>query len=198
VPVLSEGVWHIPANLPERGQAYDTERGGAVSIELSCHLSIDQQKRALGATWLDQQLVTPAPDVGALGFGGEVRTALQVRKEFLVESGFAQKHNEQIIAPRDLLAQLRQHDIDNTGRELQAETGLLYRPAQPGQRISGTYRRSVQLASGRFALLDDEIGFSLVPWRPIVERALGKAVSAVVRGDVVSWQLGRDLSIGVG
>lgn len=115
---LGEGVWHIPANLPERGQAYDAERGGAVSIGLRCHLSIDQQKRALGATCLDQQLVIPVSDAGAVGFEGELRTALRVRKEFLVESGFAPKHNEQIIVPRDLLARLRQHDIDNAGRQL--------------------------------------------------------------------------------
>jgi len=43
-----------------------------------------------------------------------------------------------------------------------------------GQRVAGIYRRSVMLASGRYATLDDGIGFSLVPWKPLIEPRLGK------------------------
>jgi hypothetical protein len=57
--------------------------------------------------------------------------------------------------------------------------------------VTGTYRRDVQLASGRFAMLDDGIGFSLVPWRPVVEQRLGQQVSAIIRGSSVTWELGR-------
>ena len=39
-------------------------------------------------------------------------------------------------------------------------------------------RRSVMLASGRYALLDDGMGFSLVPWRPIIEPRLGQQIAA--------------------
>ena len=52
-------------------------------------------------------------------------------------------------------------------------------------------RHSVQLASGRFAMLDDGMGFSLVPWRPVVEQRLGQQVAAVVRGSSVTWDMGR-------
>jgi hypothetical protein len=31
------------------------------------------------------------------------------------------------------------------------------------------------LASGRYAMLDDGMGFSLVPWKPVVEQRLGQA-----------------------
>jgi len=37
---------------------------------------------------------------------------------------------------------------------------MQYRPTVEGQRVSGIYRRSMQLASGRYALLDDSIGAS--------------------------------------
>lgn len=33
-----------------------------------------------------------------------------------------------------------------------------------GQHVAGIYRRSAMLASGRYAMLDDGMGFSLVPW----------------------------------
>jgi Protein of unknown function (DUF3363) len=59
-----------------------------------------------------------------------------------------------------------------------------------GERVSGRYRRSVQLASGRFAILDDSIGFSLVPWKPVIEQRLGQSLTAVVQSRRVSWDIG--------
>ena len=49
----------------------------------------------------------------------------------------------------------------------------------------------MQLASGRFAMLDDGMGFSLVPWRPVIEPKIGQTVSGVMRGAGVSWNMGR-------
>ncbi|PSD21926.1 hypothetical protein C7E12_23135, partial [Stenotrophomonas maltophilia] len=37
------------------------------------------------------------------------------------------------------------------------------------QRVAGIrYRRSIMFASGRFAMLDDGLGFTLVPWKPVI------------------------------
>ena len=60
-----------------------------------------------------------------------------------------------------------------------------------GQRISGTYRRSVDLVSGRYAVLDDTTGFSLVPWMPVIEKRLGQSMTAVMQGGRASWEFGR-------
>jgi hypothetical protein len=60
-----------------------------------------------------------------------------------------------------------------------------------GQRVAGIYRRSVMLASGRYAMLDDGMGFSLVPWRPVREQRLGQQLAATVRSTAVSWEIGR-------
>ena len=38
-----------------------------------------------------------------------------------------------------------------------------------GGPLAGTYRERLILASGRFAMIDDGIGFQLVPWRPALE-----------------------------
>ena len=64
--------------------------------------------------------------------------------------------------------------------------------------LSGAYSHigSVQLASGRFAMIDDGLGFSLVPWRPFIEKEIGRKVMGV-RGTDVSWQLGRKLGLGI-
>ena len=59
-------------------------------------------------------------------------------------------------------------------REEPPRCSLEHRPVADGQRVAGIYRRSVMLASGRYAMLDDGIGFSLVPWKPLIEPRLGK------------------------
>jgi hypothetical protein len=62
-----------------------------------------------------------------------------------------------------------------------------------GQRVAGIYRRSIMLASGRYAMLDDGMGFSLVPWKPVIERQLGQQIAATARGGMVNWEVGRVL-----
>jgi hypothetical protein len=96
-----------------------------------------------------------------------------------------------VVLARNLLGTLRGREIDSAAKTIAAETGLTHRPVADGERVTGTYRRNVQLASGRFAMLDDGIGFSLVPWKPVVEQRLGQQVSAIVRGSSVTWELGR-------
>jgi hypothetical protein len=93
------------------------------------------------------------------------------------------------------LSTLRDRDIAAAGRRIAQETGLAHRPVADGERVSGIYRRSVQLASGRFVMLDDGLGFSLVPWRPVIDQRLDQRVAAVVRGGSAFWQLGRQLGI---
>jgi Protein of unknown function (DUF3363) len=40
-------------------------------------------------------------------------------------------------------------------------------------------------------VIDKSREFMLVPWRPVLERNLGKQVSGIVRGETISWELGR-------
>jgi len=96
-----------------------------------------------------------------------------------------------VIFAQNLLAVLRAREIDAAARTIESETGLTHRPITDGQSVNGIYRRSVTLASGRFAMLDDATGFSLVPWRPVIDKRLGQSMSAMVRGEFVSWEFGR-------
>jgi type IV secretory pathway VirD2 relaxase len=192
---LSEGVWRVPADLPERGRQYDAQRLGGASVELRSHLSIEQQTRVMGATWLDQQLVSGVTDTGGGGFAGEVREALRQRGEFLVAQGLAERRAQGLVFARNLLATLRKREIESTARGIAQETGLTYRPTADGERVAGIYRRSLQLTSGRFAMLDDGVGFSLVPWKPVVEQRLGQSLTVVIRAHGASWELGRQLGV---
>jgi len=48
--------------------------------------------------------------------------------------------------------------------------------------------------SGRFALVEKSREFTLVPWRPVLDRHVGKSVSGIMRGDGISWSFGRGRS----
>lgn len=195
---LAEGIWRVPADLPEQGRQHDVRRLGDVAVELRTPLPLEQQVRAVGATWLDRQLIGGNRELVDKGFGKEVREALRKRADFLVEQGLAERQGQRVVLARNLLGSLRGRELTATACEISAQTGMQYRPAVEGQRVSGIYRRSVQLASGRYALLDDGIGFSLVPWKPVIEQRLGQSVSAVTQGNSVSWQLGRQRGPSIG
>jgi hypothetical protein len=91
----------------------------------------------------------------------------------------------------DLLTTLCQRELDGIAKAIAKETGMAYRPFADGERAAGAHRRMVVAASGRFAMLDDGVGFSLVPWRSVLEQRIGQNLSAVVRGHNVTWNSGR-------
>ena len=188
---LADGVWRVPDDLVQRGRRYDRERLRDTPVTLLSHLPIEKQVRAIGATWLDRQLVGGIDTFSDRGFATAVRNALISRQEFLVEQGLAERQGQSVILSPNLLAKLRDRDMETAASTIAAETGLTYRPLSDGDPASGAYRRSVLLASGRFAVLDDGLGFSLVPWRPVIERRLGQTVSVVVRGEHVTWGVRR-------
>jgi type IV secretory pathway VirD2 relaxase len=189
---VAEGVWRVPDDLPERGRRYDTQRlAGGVAVDLRSHLPIERQTRAIGATWLDQQLIRGGKDVGTGGFGSEVRQALQRRADFLIDQGFAERRGSRVILARNLLATLRERELERAAKTIATDTGLAYRPVADGERVSGIYRRSVLLASGRFAMIDDGLGFSLVPWRLVIEQRVGRTVVALVHRGSATWELGK-------
>lgn len=192
---MADGIWKIPPDLMQKAQQHDARKASDHLIALRSHLPIEQQVRAIGATWLDRNLVI-GMSVADQGFGAQTRNAMRARVDFLVEHGLAERIGRRVVLARGLLAVLRDRELALSGRALQGQTGLIYCSAPEGERVSGVYRRSVQLVSGRFAMLDDGHGFSLVPWRPITDKYLGQRISAVVRGSSTTWSFGKSRAIG--
>jgi type IV secretory pathway VirD2 relaxase len=189
---LEEGVWRVPPDLAERGGAYDAKRSRGVLIDIHTEMPIRQQVRAVGATWLDRQLVSGGDSFSPTGFGAEVKDALRRREMFLVEQKLATLRGQRVTLARDLLSTLRRRDVDTAARKLEADTGMRHLPTPENQRVSGLYRTPVTLVSGRFAVLEDGMGFHLVPWRPVLEKRVGQHLSAVVRGGQVSFDFGKE------
>ncbi len=193
---IEAGVWRVPPDLTQRGLQYDVRRQGAIDLKVLSTLHIERQVRAIGATWLDQQLTVGGSDIGGHAFGAEVRQAIRRRLAFLLEQGLAERQGEQVTPRAGLLATLRNRELAAVARSIESDTGLTYRETRDGESIRGVYRRSLDLASGRFAMLDDGVGFSLVPWRPVMEDHLGRQLRGVAVGMNISWDFSRVREMG--
>jgi type IV secretory pathway VirD2 relaxase len=188
-----------PPGAIVEARSYDDANGRRrLSLATRSDLSIEAQVTASGATWLDRQLLAKDPPLSGGGFGAEVRNAMEARIDHLAEEGLARRQGQRAVFARDLLATLRRRELEDAAAKLAAETGLPYQPAADGEHVSGVYRQRVTLASGRFAMIDDGLGFQLVPWRPALEKELGREVRGLMApGGNVEWSLGRKRGLGL-
>jgi hypothetical protein len=127
-----------------------------------------------------------------------VRHAMKARADHLVNEGLAQRQGQRIVFQRDLLATLRRRDLDETAAKLSAGTGLPRIQTAPGDYVAGVYRQRLTLSSGRFAMIDNGLGFQLVPWSREIERKLGQHISGAARNDGgIEWSIGRKRGLGL-
>ena len=180
---------------------HDQREGPKVIIELHSAVDLDQQITADAVTWLDRQLVgRHRVETVPMGFGHRVENALEHRKQQLIARGLAHSRADGAVQYRpDLLASLQRRELDRVGQQLATKRpdGLTYAPPRDGAVVRGTYRRAITLISGKFAIIDDERHFTLVPWRAILERHRGREVVGIVRGMGVSWQFGMQRDRGI-
>jgi Protein of unknown function (DUF3363) len=155
---------------------------------------LDKQVTSDGATWLDRQLVSRNRIARArAGFGEEVTKALEVRTEELVRQGHASRTPDGVVRARgDLLATLQRQELERTGAELAKEYNLPFHMAEAGEQVQGKFTGTVQLGSGKFAMIENAFEFQLVPWRPVIDEHLGREIKGVIRdGGGIEWKLAR-------
>jgi hypothetical protein len=192
--------WLIPDDFEQRAQAYDAQRGRQANMGILSSYHLDQQVTSDGATWLDRQLISRnRVALARLGFGAEVEKALEARTDELVRQGHARRTPDGGVRARaDLLASLRRMELERTGTELAKAHNLPFRMAEAGEQVQGQFTRTVQLASGKFAMIENAFEFQLVPWRPVIDEHLGREIMGVIRdGGGIEWRIGRVLGIGL-
>src|SRR6266481_5741577 len=191
--------WRLPQDFESRAAAHDAGRNRQLNIGVLSTFELERQIEADGATWLDRRLVgRGSADLVAVGFGRDVQQAMDRRCEHLIEQGDAISHADgRIFYRRNLLTTLEQRDVVSTGTALAASRSLPFRATGDGETVQGVFKQTVQLSSGKFALVENAHEFTLVPWRPAIENRLGREVTGVVQGGSVSWQLGRKLGLGL-
>jgi len=151
-------------------------------------LPCERQIEADGTTWLDRRLVGRGPaDLVAAGFGQDVQQAMDRRREHLIGQGDVTRHADgRIFYRRNLLATLEQRDVIRAGTVLAASRSLPFRATGDGETVQGVFKQTVQLSSGKFALVENAH-----------ENRLGREVIGVVQGGSVSWQFGRKRDLGL-
>jgi hypothetical protein len=164
-----------------------------VIVQVRSTIALERQVDAMGATWLDRELVAETPTtMRDIGFGRAVTDALDARARWLVEQQLADLEGTSIVFRAGLLTELRRRDLTAAGDRLGRQLDLPSEPAERDERVEGIYRGRIDLASGRFAVIEKSHEFTLVPWRDEIERFRDRAVSGIPFGDSFSWSLRRD------
>jgi type IV secretory pathway VirD2 relaxase len=184
----ADGTWKIATDHVERALEYERRRAARepVQIQPLAAMALEQMPTHDGITWLDEDASLSDAHGPAGSFGSNVAAAMRLRRQWLVEQELAEKPERLDI--------LRRRELQRIAGQLSRELGAPFVEAVPGLPIEGTYRRSVQVGMMRLAVIENSREFTLVPWRPVLERQIGKEVSGIMRGRDVSWTFGRQRS----
>jgi type IV secretory pathway VirD2 relaxase len=189
-----DGTWVIAPDHLTRAAAYEAARlkDRPVAIDTLSAQPLDKLVGAEAATWLDRELVAALPEpLRDAGFGQDSRAAQAQRRQWLIDQGLAEEQEGRTVYRANMIASLQRRELLRVAGQLSDELGLAFTEARAGERIEGRLARMVEMTSGRYALVEKSREFTLVPWRPVLERQIGKPVSGIMRGDGISWTFGR-------
>lgn len=194
---LADGSWTISEDHLAKAEAFAQrqQRDRPVTLSILSPSPIAELAAKEAPTWLDREL--EAGSFGAArdaGFGREVRTALAARRQWLIEQQLADGDGRDFRLRSGALGSLRQRELESAGARLAGQLGKTFEPAHDGARIAGVIARRVDLESGSYALVERSRDFTLVQWRDVLERNIGKAASGILRSDGINWQFGRGRS----
>ena len=169
-------------------------------LRILSYLNLEMLVGAQGATWIDKELLGKLPErLAQSGFGSEVGTAITRRRQWLVSQGLGTMNSSNTFqAQTRMLEQLRQRDLRQAVQVLAKELGLSNVHVMESERIKGTFSRSVNLASGKYAVIQKSKEFTLVPWRSEMERFRGKALSGAISNQGINWDWNAGRSRGLG
>ncbi|GAA0310104.1 hypothetical protein GCM10009087_20220 [Sphingomonas oligophenolica] len=195
----ADGSWTIAPDHLARVRACERARAGRqpVAIETLSERPLSKLPTHEGATWLDRELTADKPTDLGRGFGADVRQALDLRRQWLVAQDLAEADGDTVRYRRNPLAVLQLRELRAVASGLAGELDKPFVEARSGQQVEGICRRAIQAGDGKFALIENSREFTLVPWRPVLERSAGKTVSGIVRESGISWTIGRTRGLGI-
>jgi type IV secretory pathway VirD2 relaxase len=193
---FTEREWSVPADYLDQALEHEKRaaRASPVRIQMLAVQALEREATSYAPSWLDRQLRGEEPtEVAKHGYGAEVRQAMVRRQQWLIEQRLAEQRGDQILYRSDMDQRLRRAELRFAAARLSKELGLDFAEPMPGERISGIVRSRINLNSGSFAVVENSREFTLVPWRPVLERQLGREISGVMRGSgSISWTFGRE------
>lgn len=191
-----DGWWAIPSDHLERVEAHERRLRARMPVKIAILSGdgLDLLPERDGATWLDRQIVAEKPRELRRGFGSEVRKAIDRRLQWLAAQQLIDLEGEEYRVRSDLVDQLERREFRAAAAKIGRESRRAFRELGIGDHVEGICRGPVHVGDRKFAMVEHSLEFSLVPWRPVLERQLGREISGVVRGGGISWTIGRERS----
>jgi type IV secretory pathway VirD2 relaxase len=189
-----DGSWTIAPDHLERAATYEARaaKDRPVAVEILSPVPIEKLVRAEAVTWLEREAASSArASARDKGFGREVRTAIALRRQWLIEQELADAAGDGITLRKGALAALQRRELLRLARGLARELGKEFAEAANGERVEGKLVRRIDGAGGRYGVVEKAREFTLVPWKPVLDRHVGKDVAGIVREGGVSWTIGR-------
>jgi hypothetical protein len=196
-----------PGTLPDKGMIVSLEPSEQSStnrqqarLRILSYLNLEKLTETEGPTWLDRELTSKTPTyIINQGFGADVKTALRTRMQWLTENGLTQTLDDgtNSLSP-NAIHELRRKELQHTVNSITARSGLSHANPIDGENFSGTYRHAVNLASGKYAIIENAKEFVLVPWKPSFEDLRNKVITNS-GGLTRTWEiaLGRQHGLGI-
>lgn len=191
------GSWTIAPDHLDRVTTWEQAklRNRPVAVAILSAQPLERLVGADAATWLDRDAVAATSEpIRDAGFGHALGVAQAQRRQWLIAQGLADETDGVVTYRPDMIAALQRRELLRVAGQLSDELKMPFAEIPAGARVEGIYRRPVDLISGRFALIEKSREFTLVPWRPVLDPHIGKSVSGLVRGDGISWSIGRGRS----
>lgn len=116
------------------------------------------------------------------------------RRRWLVEQEFADGEGEAFRMRRGALEELGRRELRHVETQFAQQLGIPFEQARNGERIEGVIAGRIDLEGGSYAVVERARDFTLVPWRDVLKRNLGKAASGIMRTNSIDWWFGRGRS----
>lgn len=188
---LEDGSWSVPNDYLKRASHYEQaqvyKRGPDISYK--SRQNLQQMSKAIGATWLDENLRDSDDRVAPRGFGAQLEAARKARRQFLIKQGFDVSESKRL--EQSVLDRLEATDLQKAGNAYANQSYLEYAPAKPSEQIRGKYVGVLERPSGKFAIIEKSREFTLVPWRENLDKQLGRELSGQLRSGTFSWSINR-------
>jgi hypothetical protein len=91
--------------------------------------------------------------------------------------------------PDQTLAALSEVDLADAGAKLKGRIGKPYSAIGSARRVEGVYRQSIERSSGKFGVIERSKDFTLVPWRPVMQKRLGLSIVGKIGAGGISWDV---------
>jgi len=182
-----DGSWRIPSDYLQRAAAYEAERAKRMPAPMQRDgtLTLSQMETARGATWLDSALMDGQTD--KLPEHSPIHQAAARRMRVIQELGV---DTDKAGRPTKRgIQELRTIDLQDARKAVSERLGKFHLPTLDFGTMEGTFTDTIDRPSGKLAIVERSREFSLVPWRPIMERRRGMSIVGRCSAGGISWDV---------